>query len=113
MSVTVLVLVSVNDDEPMALAQYLEAKTRLLEGVGARIARRFSINEAVVGHRPARMALLIEYPSSTALREVVESPDYAYVKQFREQAFLEYGASIVSGHDDKQDSVHAVENKGL
>jgi uncharacterized protein (DUF1330 family) len=105
MPVTVLVLVSVNDDEHLALSLYLEAKSRLLATVGATIAKRFSINEVVVGHRPAKMALLIEYPTWTAYRAVVSSPDYENVKLFREQAFLEYSASVVSGDDDEQSIV--------
>jgi uncharacterized protein (DUF1330 family) len=96
MTVTVLALLTVNDDEPRALARYFEITAPLLDAAGARITHRFTVNEAVVGHRPARMALLVEYPDAKAMAAVFDSPEYRAIGPVRDAAFLSYSISVVS-----------------
>lgn len=96
MTVTVLALLTVNDAEPRALARYFAITAPLLDAAGARITHRFTVNEAVVGHRPARMAVIVEYPDEAAVRSVFDSPAYRAIGPVRDAAFLDYSVSIVS-----------------
>lgn len=96
MAVQVIALVTVNDDEPLALAQYIAATTPLMEQAGGRVLRRFSVNEVVVGHKPAKLVIIIEYPSREAVDMVFNSQVYSDIVPTRDLAFLEYHVSIVS-----------------
>ena len=53
MSVFVLAMVTINEAEPHALSKYLEATMPLLDEVGGKLLQRFTVNEVVVGSRPA------------------------------------------------------------
>ncbi len=95
MTATVIALLTVCDDCPSELAAYFKATKPLLEKAGARIIKRFEINEVVVGRRPARTVMIVEYPSRAAVDMVFGSPEYERVKPIRDQAFLDYQVSIV------------------
>lgn len=103
MPVTLLAMVTVNEDEPAALAQYLSITGPLLERVGARMVRRFKVNQGVVGALPAMSAILVEYPSAEAVDQVFNSPEYAGVIPFRDRAFSYYNISVV--HEEADSSV--------
>ncbi len=94
--VTVLALVTFAEDQPMALAEYLRVTTPLLERVGARITKRFSVAEMVVGAAPAQSMVIVEYPSRAAVDHVFGSAEYAAIIPVRDKAFLTYHISIVS-----------------
>ena len=96
MAVKVVALVSVNEDEPMALAHYFRVTTPLLEDVGARIVQRFNVNEVVVGHRPAKSLIVVEYPDKQAVERVFQSAEYRAVTAIRDRAFSEYSISVVA-----------------
>jgi uncharacterized protein (DUF1330 family) len=93
----VIALVTVCDECPAELAAYFKATTPLLERVGARIVQRFAINEVVVGRRPARSVVLVEYPDRAAVDAVFESPEYKAIIPIRDLAFLDYHVSILDG----------------
>ena len=61
--VKVFALVTFNEDEALALAKYLEITEPLLKREGARIIERFSLEDDVVGHRPAKSVIIVEYLS--------------------------------------------------
>ncbi len=96
MSVTVVAMTSINEDEPMALAQYLSVTGPLLERAGAKILKRFTVNEVVVGHRPAKTVFIVEYPSREAVEMVFGSEEYKSVIPARDTAFSEYNVTVAS-----------------
>lgn len=96
MAVTVIALVTINEDEPMALARYLEATGPLLVEANARIVQRFKVDETVVGNRPAKTMIVVEYPDRAAVDHVFNSPEYAGIRPVRDQAFSDYHISIVT-----------------
>lgn len=97
--VTVLAFVTIAEDAPEALAAYLKVTQPLLERVGARIVKRFAINDIVVGQRPAQMVVMVEYPSREAVDLVFGSAEYASVVHHRDRAFPDYAITII---DDVQ-----------
>jgi uncharacterized protein (DUF1330 family) len=96
MTVTVVALVSINDDEPQALAEYFRVTGPLLEKAGAKIKKNFTVNEVVVGHRPAKTVFIVEYPSRAAVDMVFRSPEYESIIPVRDLAFTDYSVSITS-----------------
>jgi uncharacterized protein (DUF1330 family) len=94
--VTVIALLTIAEDQPMALAEYLGATMPLLERVGARIVRRFCLTEMVVGAGAVQSVVMVEYPSREAVDQVFGSPEYAAIRRVRDRAFLTYQISIVA-----------------
>lgn len=100
MSVKVIALVTINDDQPMALATYLAATGPLLEAVGAKIIQRFSVQEAVVGRKPAQSVMIVEYPNRQAVDAVFGSQIYQDIVPIRDTAFSTYNVSVASMETD-------------
>lgn len=96
MTVTVVAMTSINDNEPMALAKYFATTMPLLERAGAKILKNFTINEVVVGHRPAKTVFVVEYPSREAVDSVFGSEEYQRIIPIRDLAFDEYSVTIAS-----------------
>lgn len=96
MSVKVIALVTINDDEPMALASYLAATGPLLEAVGAKMIQRFLVQEAVVGNKPAQSVMIVEYPNRQAVDAVFNSQVYKDIVPIRDRAFSTYNVSVAS-----------------
>ncbi len=96
MSVKVIALVTINEDEPYALAKYFETTAPLLEEVGAQIVQRFEIGEPVVGEVLAQTVVVVEYPDRNAIDRVFKSEAYQKVRRFRDQAFHDYKVSVVT-----------------
>ena len=93
--VTVLAFVTVAEDAPDALAAYFRVTDPLLKRAGARIVKRFSIHDVVVGKKPAQTVVMVEYPSREAVDMVFGSPEYAAVIPHRDRAFLDYAITII------------------
>lgn len=92
--VTVIALVTIAEDAPRALAAYLEVTTPLLERAGARIIKRFAMQEQIVGRAPVQSAVIVEYPNRAAVDMVFNSPEYRRIIPIRDKAFLRYHVSI-------------------
>ena len=105
MSVKVIALVTVNDDQPLALAAYLQATAPLLKAAGATILQRFALTDTVVGEKPSQSVLIVEYPSRQAVDDVFQSDTYKAIIPTRDRAFSAYSVAVVSGEDDRQDKV--------
>lgn len=99
MTVTVVALLSINEAEPAALGEYFRITTPLLDRAKARIVRRFTLNEALVGKRPAQMAVIVEYPDRAAVDMVFQSDAYRSAIPYRDKAFLKYEVSVAEGDD--------------
>lgn len=97
MTVKVLALVSVNEDDPQALAQYFDVTTPLMQRAGAQIVQRFTMQAPVVGTALAQMMILVDYPDEAAVRAVFDSPEYLALRPVRDRAFRTYQISIVDG----------------
>lgn len=108
MTVTVVAMVSINDDEPLALAEYFRVTGPLLERAGAKIKKTFNINEVVVGHRPAKKVFVVEYPDKAAVDMVFQSQEYKDVIPSRDLAFSHYSVSIAA--DEIQSAPDAAAN---
>ena len=96
MTVSVIALVTINEDEPVALARYMQTTEPLLEKANAKIVSRFAVNEVVVGHRPAKMIVIVEYPNRAAVASVFESEEYRELIPIRDAAFLDYQVTIAT-----------------
>ena len=64
MTATVIALVTLREDQQLALSEYLRVTEPLLKKAGGRVVKRFEINEVIVGHRPARSVVIVEYRGS-------------------------------------------------
>lgn len=93
--VTVLAFVTIAEDAPDALAAYFRVTDPLLKKAGARIVKRFSINDVIIGRKPAQTVVMVEYPSRDAVDMVFGSAEYAAVIQYRDRAFLDYAITII------------------
>ena len=95
MKVRVIALVTINEDQPLALAKYLEITEPVLERVGAKIVARYKIEEEVVGDKPAETIIVVDYPSRAAIDEVFTSNEYKQAVPFRDTAFSTYSIHVV------------------
>jgi uncharacterized protein (DUF1330 family) len=100
MPVRAVAMITIDENEPLALARYLEVTTPLLEAAGAQIINRFTLNEVVVGHKPAKTVVIVQYPSREAVSVVFDSQQYKDIMTVRDTAFLDYSVSIVADGDD-------------
>lgn len=96
MTVLVVGMVSVNPDEPDALAEYLRVTGPLLEQVGAKVVQTFEVGQSVVGDQMADSMMVVEYPSLDALDSVFGSAAYKSIIPARDKAFRTYNVSIVN-----------------
>lgn len=93
--VLVLAFVTVVEDAPDALAGYFKVTDPLLKRAGAKIVRRFSISDVILGRSPATTVVMVEYPSREAVDSVFGSPEYASISEVRDRAFSSYAITIV------------------
>ena len=97
MVVTVVALVTVREDRPVDLAAYLGATAPLLAKAGARIVKRFKVNEVVAGRSPAQTVVIVEYPDRAAVDLVFASEEYKKIIPYRDRAFSNYHVRVVEG----------------
>ncbi len=86
---------TINPDEPEALAKYLETTTPLIEKVGAKVVQQIELGTPVVGEAPCKLLMMVEYPSHAAIEAVFESDEYKSIIPIREKAFTDYNICIV------------------
>ncbi|MFZ3584473.1 DUF1330 domain-containing protein, partial [Loktanella sp. DJP18] len=96
MNVIVLALVAVNDDEPQALALYLDVIGRLIAAAGARMISRFPVTKVGIGRIPAPLVILVEYPDRKAVDLVIQSDVYKAIGPIRDRAFSSFNMAIVA-----------------
>ena len=94
MSVTVLAMVTFAENQGAALSHYLEVTTPFLERANASVTKMFDLNEAVVGHQPAKRIIIVEYPNRAAVDVVFNSDEYRALIPTRDIAFTSYVISI-------------------
>lgn len=95
MTVLVLALTTVNQNETEALVAYLGVTGPLLEKAGARIIQRYEVVETVIGEPTAKYVTLVEYPNREAVISLFESTEYSTIKAIRERAFDHYEIRII------------------
>jgi uncharacterized protein (DUF1330 family) len=100
MTVTVLALVTLAENQEAALAHYLDVTAPLLERANAIITKMFDLNETVVGPRTAKRMILVEYPSRAAVDLVFNSDEYQALIPTRDIAFTSYFISIAEQLDE-------------
>lgn len=98
--VTVFAFVTLNEANPRALAEFLRMTAPVMQRAGARVVKRFSILEPVLGRPPYSTVIVIEYPDRAALDMVLSSEDYVRAMPTRDIAFSRYSLTIV---DDPAD----------
>lgn len=94
MTVTVLAMITMAENQGAALSRYLEVTAPLLERANAVVTQMFTLNEAVVGHRPAKRVIMVEYPNREAVDLVFNSDEYKALIPMRDIAFSSYDISI-------------------
>ncbi len=95
MTVKVVALTSVNEDNIDALNTYIGVTTPLLEQVGARIVETYQTEKPVVGAVLPQTVTVVEYPDLDAVHRVFDGAEYTGLRHIREQAFTHYQISIV------------------
>lgn len=95
MTARVIALVTINEDQPLALAKYLELTVPVLERVGAKITERHNIEDTIVGDSPASTVIVVDYPSRAAIDEVFSSSEYKNAAPYRDAAFSTYSIHVV------------------
>ncbi|SFD48103.1 DUF1330 domain-containing protein [Roseivivax sediminis] len=98
MSVKVISVFSVNEDDPQALAEYLEAAQRLVDRAGGRVVTRFSIRTVHgegEGHPPPSV-LVLEFPDRGRVEAMLSSDGRKALRPLRERAFHDYRLSVTS-----------------
>mgnify|MGYP001551559987 CR=1 FL=1 len=94
MSVVVIAFVTVNEDQPLALAKYLDILEPLLARFGAKIARRYRLDDTSTGKRIGKTVIVLEFPDRTAVDRVLSSPQYKKAAKYRDIAFSEFSLHI-------------------
>lgn len=94
MPVHVIAVVTIDENEPRALAHYLETTAPLLAKAGARIMSRFEAVDTLVGPRWPRTIMIVEYPSLEAVNSVFQSEQYLSLAPIRDKAFSSYEVHI-------------------
>ncbi|WP_282095895.1 DUF1330 domain-containing protein [Epibacterium ulvae] len=94
MTVKVVALTSVNEDNIDALTTYIGVTSPLLERVGARIVERYQIEKTVIGDALPQTVTVVEYPDMAAVERVFEGAEYTGLREVRERAFTHYQISI-------------------
>lgn len=94
MTVTVIAQITVNEAAPEKLAAYFKVTRPLLARVGAKILKRFDVQEIVTGRGGSRTVVVVEYPDREAVLTVFTSPEYLSIKDLRDEAFNDYQISI-------------------
>lgn len=92
--VKVFALVTINEDQAQALGRYLEITEPLLKSRGAKIVQRYSLEDDIIGSRPAQSVIIVEYPSKEAVHEVFSSPEYESAIPYRDAAFATYSVHV-------------------
>lgn len=95
MPLQVVACVTINKDEPDALAEYFKVTLPLMESVGARIVEKREIGPAVVGDSIGETLMVVEYPDYDALDRVFKSAAYKAIIPARDKAFLSYNVSVL------------------
>ena len=70
--VQVVASLSINPDEPEAVATYFGVAMPLIEKVGAKVLQKIEVGEPVVGEQPSELVMLVEYPSYEDVERVLE-----------------------------------------
>ncbi|MFK7751586.1 MAG: DUF1330 domain-containing protein [Sedimentitalea sp.] len=109
MSVTVVAMVSINDDEPRALAEYFQVTGPLLRDAGAKIVKRFHLQEVVVGQTAPKSVIIVEYPSTEAVSKVFHSDAYRQIEAVRDRAFSQYSVTVVSDEESMAEPLALVD----
>lgn len=95
MSITVMIEFSINDDQPHAMAKYLEVASVLLRRVGAKMIKRVRLPDNEDG-APAKWVVSINFPHREAVDGVFNSVDYQEIIPLRDLAFSRYQFSVLS-----------------
>ncbi|WP_375227601.1 DUF1330 domain-containing protein [Roseobacter sp. S98] len=95
MTITVMALLSINEDATEDLAAYMQATQPLLKKAGAVIRQRFTINDVVVGASGAKSVVVVDYPDRAAVDAVFQSPEYLAVREHRDRAFPFYQINVI------------------
>jgi uncharacterized protein (DUF1330 family) len=95
LTVTVIALITVNQNEPEALKKYIEVTTPLIKKAKANIVQRLELNQPIVGDRPSQSVVIVEYPDMEAVNDVFHSKEYEAIERIRERAFSFYSVSTI------------------
>ncbi len=96
MAIKLLVMTTVNPDEPLSLENYLRVVGPLVEAAGGRLIDRFEVAKTIVGQGSAQFITLVEYPDEEAIHSVFQSDEYKALEETRNKAFSSYQVNILS-----------------
>ena len=97
--IQVVASLTINPDEPEALQRYFDTAMPLIEKVGAKVTQKIELGEAVIGDTPAKILMLVDYPSYDAVDAVFKSEEYLSIVGDRDRAFAKYNVCIVAKNE--------------
>ncbi len=102
MSVIVVALTTVNEDNLEALSTYMGTTGPLLEQAQARIVGRYEVERTIVGENHTTTVTIVEYPDQAAVDSVFESAEYGWLHEVRAQAFKHYQIMQIGNIDTRE-----------
>lgn len=95
MTVKVVALLGLNEDEPEALAKYFGLMQPVMDRVGAKIISRDRLGDSVVGEMSVDLIVIVEYPDQSSVNEVFNGPEYETAREYRNKAFSAYSIQLM------------------
>jgi len=92
--VNLIVVATVNHQEPEALSHYLEKVGNLYQQMEAKPVGKYKISKPLIGNRTPSLVSIMEFENTDALNSVFEGEAYKELVAYRDKAFLEVEAFI-------------------
>lgn len=86
---TLIALATPNPEEQEAYAYYTEKAPQLLVSGGGQLVRRLKVASSIKGDAPMQAMLIMDFPSTEAIKAVFDSQEYAELVPHRDKAFSE------------------------
>lgn len=95
MSIKVVGHVRVNDDQPVALALYLDVVRHLFQRFGVEVLERKRFEYQNGDLTISEMVVVMRFPSRATINAVFDTPEYEAAKVYRDLAFSYNSLTIV------------------
>lgn len=96
MSVKLIVMTTLDPNEPEALNEYLAVAGPLTENAGAKLLERHETTKVIHGESVAQFIMILEYPSVEAIETLFDSQEYKSIIKARDKAFTSYQVAILA-----------------
>lgn len=95
MTVTVMALGTLNEENTEAYATFLDLTDKMIQASGGRVVARYKVAQPIVGETNLQTVTLTEYPDRAALDRLVRSNEFSGIQPIRNQAFRDYQFTVL------------------